>query len=159
MASGAFQFRAACGNPHSPQWRYTSSRIDFLAGYVAPLDRWLIIPVRALRHVRQFIFTLGPRCRARPFLDAWALLERLAARASSVGPGALAGTALDPCRIQSQRVPSPAGRGLTRLRPSPLEAPGLSPPKAAANSSRASAPVGASRAWENRGQTGRSHLT
>ena len=59
MASGAFQFRAACGNPHSSQWRYTSSRIDFLAGYVAPLDRWLIIPVRALRRVRQ----RGPRVK------------------------------------------------------------------------------------------------
>jgi hypothetical protein len=66
---------------------YTKSDIDFLVGYVAPLDRWYVIPVEALKGQYYFrIFLKGSkRERFEQYREAWHLLRARAA--GREGPG------------------------------------------------------------------------
>ena len=68
--------------------RYRPGEIDFLAGYVVPLDVWYIIPVRALRSRMSVVFPHIPSSRGRlePFREAWHLL-RACGSPGLVSPG------------------------------------------------------------------------
>jgi hypothetical protein len=57
---------------------YTKKEIDFLVGYVAPLDRWYVIPVEALKGQYYFRIFLreSKRSRFEQYREAWHLLRR-----------------------------------------------------------------------------------
>ena len=52
---------------------YTKKEIDFLVGYVAPLDRWYVIPVEALKGVYYFRIFLreSKRAAVSPAATRW----------------------------------------------------------------------------------------
>ena len=56
---------------------YTKRDIDFVVGYVAPLDRWYVIPVEALKglfSIRIFLKECKRR-RYEKYREAWHLLR------------------------------------------------------------------------------------
>ena len=56
---------------------YTKRDIDFVVGYVAPLDRWYVIPVEALKgrfSIRIFLKECK-RGRYEKYREAWHLLR------------------------------------------------------------------------------------
>jgi PD-(D/E)XK nuclease superfamily protein len=56
---------------------YTNKEIDFLVAYVAPLDRWYVIPVEALkgRYYIRIFPKENKRARFEQYREAWHLLR------------------------------------------------------------------------------------
>jgi PD-(D/E)XK endonuclease len=76
-----------CGNREQTQ--YTSAEIDFLAGYLIPLDIWYIIPVEKIQNRWLLFFPYGgARCgHYEEYREAWGLMGPQTSDASVVGAG------------------------------------------------------------------------
>src|SRR6185437_3232640 len=59
--------------PHTP---YTADQIDFLVGYVFPLDAWYIFPVSVVENRKSVCVRPGlKKSKYRQYEEAWALLR------------------------------------------------------------------------------------
>lgn len=76
-----------CGN--RGQTQYTSAEIDFLAGYLIPLDIWYIIPVDKIQNRWLLFFPYGgARCgHYEQYREAWGLMAPQSSDASFLSSG------------------------------------------------------------------------
>ena len=72
---------------------YRRGEIDFIIGYIVPLDAWYVIPIGAIRSPMSVVFPhiRHTRGRLEPFREAWRLLrachpERSGRIASAIPP-------------------------------------------------------------------------
>ena len=71
---GTYHFVSVlCRRTRGPR-PYSSKEVDFVVAYVAPVDAWFVIPIRALRKQTQFSLSLGGRSRLGRYREKWELM-------------------------------------------------------------------------------------